>query len=95
MMQPSLKMKMGRLIFTCSGNGLFQAKIDLNTGKLTIPNQFLDKKQPGWPEWMVGGLSPFVIKRDDIYFMFSTWTRGYEVGLLNQIILWALGTGVE
>ncbi len=77
----------GQTYMYCSGNGLFQAKIDLNTGKLTTPIQkFLDKKQPGWPEWMVGGIEgPFVIKRDGTYFMFfSTWTRGYEVGLLKS-----------
>lgn len=77
----------GQVYLYCSGNGLFQAKIDLNTGKLTTPIQkFLDKKQPGWPEWMVGGIEgPFVIKRDGFYFMFfSTWTRGYEVGLLKS-----------
>lgn len=77
----------GQTYMYCSGNGLFQAKIDLNTGKLTTPIQkFLDKKQPGWPEWMVGGIEgPFVIKREGNYFMFfSTWTRGYEVGLLKS-----------
>jgi xylan 1,4-beta-xylosidase len=71
----------------CSGGGLFQAKIDLNTGKLITPIQkFLDKKQPGYPDWMVGGIEgPFVIKKDGTYFMFfSTWTRGYEVGLLKS-----------
>src|SRR5690606_16196705 len=77
----------GQTYFYCSGNGLFQAKIDSKTGKLTTPiEKFLDKKQPGWPEWMVGGIEgPFVIKRDGTYFMFfSTWTRGYEVGLLKS-----------
>jgi xylan 1,4-beta-xylosidase len=77
----------GQTYFYCSGNGLFQAKIDLATGKLTTPiHKFLDKKQPGWPEWMVGGIEgPFVIKREGTYFMFfSTWTRGYEVGLLKS-----------
>jgi xylan 1,4-beta-xylosidase len=77
----------GQTYFYCSGNGLFQAKIDLTTGKLTTPiEKFLDKKQTGWPEWMVGGIEgPFVIKREGTYFMFfSTWTRGYEVGLLKS-----------
>ena len=71
----------------CSGNGLFQAKIDLKSGKLTTPiEKFLDKKQPGYPEWMIGGIEgPYVIKKEGIYFMFfSTWTRGYEVGLLKS-----------
>jgi len=77
----------GQTYLYCSGNGLFQAKIDLNTGKLTSPIQkFLDKKEPGYPDWMVGGIEgPFVIKREGTYFMFfSTWTRGYEVGLLKS-----------
>lgn len=76
----------GQTYLYCSGNGLFQAKIDLPTGKLKTPIQkFLDKRQPGYPDWMVGGIEgPFVIKREGIYFMFfSTWTRGYEVGLLK------------
>ncbi|WP_346985068.1 family 43 glycosylhydrolase [Chryseobacterium sp. POE27] len=35
----------GQVYLYCSGNGLFQAKIDLKTGKLTTPIQkFLDKK---------------------------------------------------
>jgi xylan 1,4-beta-xylosidase len=71
----------------CSGNGLFQAGIDLNTGKLTTPIQmFLDKKHPGWPQWMMGGIEgPFVKKRDGTYFMFfSTLPRGYEVALLKS-----------
>jgi len=77
----------GQTYLYCSGNGLFQAKIDLPTGKLTTPiEKFLDKRQPGWPEWMIGGIEgPFVTKREGIYFMFfSTWTRGYEVGLLRS-----------
>jgi len=77
----------GQTYLYCSGNGLFQAKIDLKTGKLTTPIQkFLDKKEPGYPDWMVGGIEgPFVLKRDGIYFMFfSTWTRGYEIGLLKS-----------
>ncbi|WEK70325.1 MAG: family 43 glycosylhydrolase [Candidatus Chryseobacterium colombiense] len=77
----------GQVYLYCSGNGLFQAKIDLKTGKLTTPIQkFLDKKQSGWPEWMVGGIEgPFVTKKEGMYFMFfSTWTRGYEVGLLKS-----------
>lgn len=77
----------GQVYFYCSGNGLFQAKIDLKSGKLTTPIQkFLDKKQAGYPEWMVGGIEgPFVIKKEGTYFMFfSTWTRGYEVALLKS-----------
>ena len=88
----------GQTYLYCSGNGLFQAKIDLKTGMLTTPIQkFLDKRQPGFPSWMVGGIEgPFVIKRDGIYFMFfSTWTRGYEVGLLKStspLGLWELAS---
>jgi xylan 1,4-beta-xylosidase len=78
----------GQTYLYCSGNGLFQAKIDLPSGKM-IGNiqKFLDKKDPKNPDWMVGGIEgPFVVKRDGIYFMFfSTWTRGYEVGLLKSI----------
>lgn len=83
----------------CSGNGLFQAKIDLKSGKLTTPiEKFLDKKQPGYPEWMIGGIEgPFVIKKDGIYFMFfSSWTRGYEIGLLKSkspLGPWELASG--
>jgi beta-xylosidase len=75
----------GRTYLYCSGNGLFQAEIDLGTGRLIGDIQkFLDKREPGYPEWMVGGIEgPFVAKRDGKYFMFfSTWTRGYELGLL-------------
>jgi len=76
----------GETYLYCSGNGLFQAKIDLSSGKLLTPiEKFLDKRQPGYPEWMVGGIEgPFVVKKEGTYFMFfSTWTRGYEVGLLK------------
>ena len=77
----------GQVYLYCSGNGLFQAKIDLQSGELTTPiEKFLDKRELGYPDWMVGGIEgPFVIKRDGTYFMFfSTWTRGYEVGLLKS-----------
>jgi len=77
----------GQTYLYCSGNGLFQAKIDLSTGKLIGEiDKFLDKRSPGNPDWMVGGIEgPFVVKRDGIYFMFfSSWTRGYEVGLLKS-----------
>lgn len=77
----------GETYFYCSGNGLFQAKIDLPSGKLVGEvEKFLDKRSPGNPEWMIGGIEgPFVIKRDGVYFMFfSSWTRGYEVGLLKS-----------
>lgn len=77
----------GQTYLYCSGNGLWQAKIDLPSGKLVDSIQkFLDKKQPGYPGWMVGGIEgPFVIKKEGTYFMFfSTWTRGYEVALLKS-----------
>jgi len=89
----------GQTYLYCSGNGLFQAKIDLATGKLIGKIQkFLDKKEPGYPEWMVGGIEgPFVIKKEGTYFMFfSTWTRGYEVGLLKSktpLGPWELASG--
>jgi xylan 1,4-beta-xylosidase len=77
----------GQTYLYCSGNGLWQAKIDLPSGKIIDSIQkFLDKKQPGYPGWMVGGIEgPFVFKKDGTYFMFfSTWTRGYEVALLKS-----------
>ena len=77
----------GQTYLYCSGNGLFQAKIDLPSGRIVGKIQkFLDKKEPGYPEWMVGGIEgPFVIKKEGTYFMFfSTWTRGYEIGLLKS-----------
>ena len=77
----------GKTYLYCSGNGLFQAEIDLSTGKLIGGIQkFLDKKSSGNPDWVVGGIEgPFVVKREGTYFMFfSSWTRGYEVGLLES-----------
>ena len=77
----------GQTYLYCSGNGLFQARISLPTGTIVGGIQkFLDKKDPENPEWMVGGIEgPFVVKRDGSYFMFfSSWTRGYEVGLLKS-----------
>ena len=76
----------GQTYLYCSGNGLFQGKIILPTGTIVGGIQkFLDKKDPENPDWMVGGIEgPFVVKRDGTYFMFfSSWTRGYEVGLLK------------
>ncbi len=77
----------GQVYLYCSGNGLFQAKINLQSGTLKTPiEKFLDKREPGYPEWMVGGIEgPYVIKREETYYMFfSSWTRGYEVGLLKS-----------
>ncbi|MGK9476428.1 glycoside hydrolase family 43 protein [Melioribacter sp. OK-6-Me] len=77
----------GKVYLYCSGNGLFQAEIDLEKGKLITPlEKFLDKRSQGNPDWMIGGIeAPFVVKKDNIYFMFfSSWTRGYEVGLLKS-----------
>ncbi len=77
----------GQTYIYCSGGGLFQGKIDLPSGQVIGSiEKFLDKREPGYPEWMAGGIEgPFVIKRDGTYFMFfSTWTRGYEVGLLKS-----------
>jgi beta-xylosidase len=77
----------GQTYLYCSGNGLFQARINLPSGKIIGSIQkFLDKKDSENPDWMVGGIeSPFVVKRDGTYFMFfSSWTRGYEIGLLKS-----------
>lgn len=77
----------GQTYLYCSGNGLFQAKIDLATGKLVGGlEKFLDKRTSGNPDWMFGGIeAPFVVKKDGTYYMFfSTWTRGYEIGLLKS-----------
>ncbi|APS38644.1 glycoside hydrolase family 43 protein [Salegentibacter sp. T436] len=78
----------GETYLYCSGNGLFQAKIDLQSGELERGEieKFLAKDSEGNPDWLIGGIEgPFVIKRDGTYFMFfSSWTRGYEVGLLKS-----------
>ncbi|MEO7213839.1 family 43 glycosylhydrolase [Mucilaginibacter sp.] len=77
----------GQTYLYCSGNGLFQAKIDLPTGKIVGEvQQFRSARDAENPKWMWGGIEgPFVLKRDGIYYMFfSTWTRGYEVGLLRS-----------
>lgn len=77
----------GQTYLYSSGNGLFQGKIDLPSGKVIGKfEKFLDKRSPGNPDWMVGGIEgPFVIKKEGTYFMFfSSWTRGYEVGLLKS-----------
>jgi xylan 1,4-beta-xylosidase len=51
----------GQTYLYCSDNGLFQAKIYLNTGTLLTPVQkSLDKKEQGYPEWMVGGIEQTV-----------------------------------
>lgn len=77
----------GQTHLYCSGNGLWQAKIDLPTGKLVGEiKQFRGAKDANNPGWMVGGIKgPFVLKREGTYFLFfSTWTHGYEVGLLRS-----------
>ena len=77
----------GQVYFYCSGNGLFQAKFDLEKGKIIGELQkFRSAKDSVNPKWMWGGIEgPYVLKREDTYFMFfSTWTRGYEVGLLKS-----------
>jgi xylan 1,4-beta-xylosidase len=72
-----------------SGGGLWQARIDLATGKL-IGRDDLEKicspGDAGNPDWMIGGIEgPFTIKRDGWYFLFfSAWTRGYEVGVMRS-----------
>lgn len=77
----------GQTYLYASGNGLFQAKIDLEKGELIGEiEKFRDKLDPENPDWMVGGIEgPYVLKREGTYFMFfSSWTRGYEVGLLKS-----------
>jgi len=77
----------GQVYLYCSGNGLFQAKLDLEKGKIIGQLQrFRTARDTINPRWMWGGIEgPFVLKRDGIYYMFfSTWTRGYEVGLLKS-----------
>lgn len=76
----------GQTYLYCSGNGLFEAKIDLQTGRIIGQLQkFLSAKETSNPSWMFGGIEgPFVLKRLGTYYLFfSTWTRGYEVGLLR------------
>ena len=76
----------GRSYLYCSGGGLWQAAIDLPTGRILGDlHKFAGPRDPGNPDWMIGGIEgPFVIKRAGAYFMFfSAWTRGYEVGVLK------------
>jgi xylan 1,4-beta-xylosidase len=76
----------GQTYLYCSGNGLFQARIDLPSGKIVRELQkFRNARDTINPKWMWGGIEgPFVLKREGVYYMFfSTWTRGYEVGLLK------------
>lgn len=82
----------GRTYLYCNGDGLFQAEIDLRTGKLSNENNGLNgftkiigPKDSGNPDWMYAGIEgPFVIKRHGSYWMFfSSWTRGYEVGVMQ------------
>jgi xylan 1,4-beta-xylosidase len=77
----------GQVYLYCSGNGLFQAKLDLEKGKIIGELQkFRIARDSYNPQWMWGGIEgPFVLKREGVYYMFfSTWTRGYEVGLLKS-----------
>jgi beta-xylosidase len=70
----------------CSGGGLWQAKIDLPTGKLDGDmKKFCSPRDSENPDWMIGGIEgPFVVKRAGAYFMFfSAWTRGYEIGVMR------------
>ena len=78
----------GRSYLYCSGGGLWQAPIDLPSGKLLAGDDLVRLCAPrdaGLPDWMIGGIEgPFVIKRHGGYWMFfSSWTRGYEVGVLR------------
>jgi beta-xylosidase len=78
----------GRSYLYCSGGGLWQAEIDLKTGKLfgrDDAESICGPRDAGNPDWMHGGIEgPFVIKRVGVYYMFfSAWTRGYEVGVMR------------
>jgi xylan 1,4-beta-xylosidase len=82
----------GRAYVYCCGGGLWQAEIDLKTGKLADETKGLSgftkiigEKDQGNPDWMYAGIEgPYVIKRNGAYWMFfSSWTRGYEVGILK------------
>jgi xylan 1,4-beta-xylosidase len=71
-----------------SGGGLWQSRINLGKGELIGRNdleKICSPRDPGNPDWMIGGIEgPYVIKRDGWYFLFfSTWTRGYEVGVMR------------
>lgn len=83
----------GHTYLYCNGDGLYQAEIDLETGKLLHDNNGLNgfvkiigPKDPGNPDLMYAGIEgPFVIKRHGSYWMFfSSWTRGYEVGVMQS-----------
>jgi len=79
----------GRSYLYCSGGGLWQSEIDLSTGRLIGRDEFekiCSPADPGNPDWMIGGIEgPFVIKRQDSYFLFfSAWTRGYEIGVFQS-----------
>lgn len=72
--------------------GLYQAEIDLSTGELLANKQgvkefelMMTPDDPSMPDWAAGGIEgPYVIKRHGYYWMFfSTWTRGYEIGVLR------------
>ena len=56
----------GQTYLYSSGNGLFQGKIDLPSGKVMGKfEKILDKQSPGNPDWMIGGIEgPFVIKKE-------------------------------
>mgnify|MGYP002655134218 CR=1 FL=1 len=82
----------GRTYVYCGGDGLWQAEIDLKTGKLMNENdgsngfkRVFSHRDVGNPDWMIGGIEgPWVMKRHGSYWMFfSSWSRGYEVGILR------------
>lgn len=82
----------GRTYVYCGGDGLWQAEIDLKTGKLMNEDdgsngfkKVIGHRDPGNPDWMIGGIEgAWVMKRHGSYWMFfSSWSRGYEVGILK------------
>jgi GH43 family beta-xylosidase len=75
----------GKTYLFCSG--ICGAEIDLEKGELKTELKTLFGPVKGSYEWNgersgVGFEGPYVIKQGDTYYMFySTWARGYEVGI--------------
>lgn len=78
----------GQSYLYCSGGGLWQSPISLDSGRLSDRDdleKICSPRDLGNPDWMMGGIEgPFVIKRHGIYHLFfSAWTRGYEIGVMS------------
>ncbi len=78
----------GKTYLFCSG--IMGAEIDLGTGELKTQLKTLFSPVKGSYAWNgerrgVGFEGPYVIKHGDMYYMFySTWARGYEVGIARS-----------